>query len=422
MDSAPSLPYTHRFQIGAFRCQVHDGGGSRPDLNSPTGFAFSAIGLESAARLGYMARHDEVATGRSTGESNRALLTRCIGGMGNCLNGVVSGLVLSLLTDRAFFVEWNYPVSSCGINWDFGSAAASVRAALNAAPRQEFVDDCFVATELTRWLERCTISELQAHWPQPHIKIDTNCPLYKHLAMNPNLAPNLQALGLLRKPSFPLELKQSNAAVAMTPNDPYHPYSPGFLAYGAALRSFFGIAPDLYAEVIKLIDAIPRGALLIGIQIRLGGAVNGKPNDPVFLPDGMIEDVLRCAQTLGGLLQLSYQHSAKTMTGAPLAFFLASDSERVTESARKRFGSRLVVSAGVPMHGHAGQGLPKALIDEWMLVLSDALVVTPGSTFGATAAMLNGRLPYYVSWGDKKCRVTDMAAPPPRYQTIFPAF
>lgn len=67
-------------------------------------------------------------------------------------------------------------------------------------------------------------------------------------------------------------------------------------------------------------------------------------------------------------------------------------------------------------------GLTKTLVDSWMLALTDALVVTPGSTFGAVAAMINGRLPYYVDWSSRQCRLTDLVQPPTRYQTNFPAF
>jgi hypothetical protein len=67
-------------------------------------------------------------------------------------------------------------------------------------------------------------------------------------------------------------------------------------------------------------------------------------------------------------------------------------------------------------------GLEKTLVDNWMMVLSDVLVVTPGSTFGATPSMVNGRLPFYVDWDSKVCRLTDLNSPPFRYQTKFPAF
>jgi hypothetical protein len=60
-----------------------------------------------------------------------------------------------------------------------------------------------------------------------------------------------------------------------------------------------------------------------------------------------------------------------------------------------------VLSNGVPWHGTSGQGLSKTLIDQWMMIISDAVVVTAGSTFGANAAMLNGRLPFYVTWNDR---------------------
>jgi hypothetical protein len=57
-----------------------------------------------------------------------------------------------------------------------------------------------------RVLERATVSDLQAMFPSTHHILTTNCPLYKHLAINPNLQPRLAALGLLNAQPLPLPL------------------------------------------------------------------------------------------------------------------------------------------------------------------------------------------------------------------------
>ena len=67
-------------------------------------------------------------------------------------------------------------------------------------------------------------------------------------------------------------------------------------------------------------------------------------------------------------------------------------------------------------------GLQKTLVDQLMLSFCDALIVTPGSTFGSTAAFLAGMIPYYVDFSTRECRVTDLFHPPSRLTDPASAF
>ena len=103
-------------------------------------------------------------------------------------------------------------------------------------------------------------------------------------------------------------------------------------------------------------------------------------------------------------------------------FYIASDSADTVASGRKALGNFVISSEGEAIHAVSGTGREKTLIDEWALVFSDALLVTPGSTFGSAAAMIHARRPFYVDWDNRECKQTDLEHPPFRYETKYTAF
>lgn len=253
----PSTKYTHRFQFGAKRCLVEDDGTNIKPSDSLEG-QISGFGVLTSARKAYTEHHKAMASGKVAG---RTILIRCVGGMGNCLNGVSTGLLIALLTNRAIFVDWNYPFKSCHINWNFNSAAESLKAQMASAKAYNYIDDCFDPTEVTRKLEKMTLKELDEFFSGPHVLLATNCPLYKHLASNPNLQPNLESLGLLRPQALALELLTTKDSTTIAgPDVRFSPFTPSYLAHGSVLRTFVGVTPMLMTEINRMRDSLPPGA------------------------------------------------------------------------------------------------------------------------------------------------------------------
>lgn len=195
-------------------------------------------GINTTALEQYVQLHQQISKVKTSGN---ILIAHCVGGLGNCLNGIVTGLLIALLTNRAFYVEWNFPIESCYINWNLKN---SVWAGVSDYTIHDYLDLCFQPNDITRLLENSDIETLRSHFSAEKILLRTNCPLYKHIALSSKLKSSLNKLGLLNPMGnfgTTSDLGEKNLADKLTP---------GFLVYGSILRTFFSLTDALFQNFL----------------------------------------------------------------------------------------------------------------------------------------------------------------------------
>jgi hypothetical protein len=389
----------------------------RPDSRSPHGC--SELRLLPAALQDYVRFHEtavRAAIQSSSGPPPRTLLISTVGGVGNQLNGIASALLLAILTRRVLFVDWplgfQRELPPCFIQWDWTSAPP----AWQALQRESFaaVDDCFVATDLTRRLER---ESLDAIFAAPHLSLRTNCPLYKHIASNAHYEDVVRAL----------ISRGGGGGGGGVLDETDTRITAGFAAYGLLLRSFLGLGRDAWTEAGVVMEQLDRERPVVGLQIRVGGSRDGWV-DPPFFPEDKVEAFFRCANKVAAFLDPEERMNVtKGGSASEPLVFLSTDSVPTWRAARAFFGAERVISSpGQVQHTERSSRestdhFRKAAVDLWVLARrSRELIVTPGSTFGGAAAQMSGRVPYYVSF-EGHCLLTDLHNPPFRWGTKFPA-
>ena len=366
-------------------------------------FIKEGVGLKPSAIASYSMLHYEISN--KLRSPNNFIYTACIGGFGNCLHGVVTALMIGLLTNRALLVDWKFPVKSCFIDWDFDK---SILIPENITTQFGYYDTCFDATDDTKRFESMKWNEFKDYFgglsSGDPFKFLTNCPIFKYFAKNPHIQSKLNELGIL-DPLVSSKFSQSVLAESQTG------LTPGFLAFGSILRSFFSLDFVNFFKFKKMIKPIGDN-LYIGLHIRMGGSYTKGYTDPVYTPPEVLPDIWKCAKQV-----------ANYLASPRVYFFVCSDGDEIVKEAKKVLGEEFVLTSdGESFHAESGQGLDKTVIDFWALSNADVLIVTPGSTFGSTAAMVHGRRPFYVDYNTHECKLTDLNNPPLRYQTKFPAY
>ena len=376
--------------------------------------------------------------------SRSLLLLRPIGGLGNHIYGLLSGLLISILTNRLFFIDWSGwepHLRPCFMQWDWSSAPPELRererkreGELHALPSPiSLLDTCFDINDKKRLsLSRTSLSLSLGVPDTDDIVLHTNCPLFLSLSDNPLYRSTL--LSLL--PSSPL------------PDVPL-----GLQVAHVLLSTYLGVGEREWVELSEVKKKLreiemerkrkqankerekerenekerkrEREIPLLGAHIREGHMCD---YDGEFLPSSSLDSYISCIQSLS--LSPSPASSPSLSSSPPLSssssplstapIFIATDSERATSRLLSSFSSISLTSQGAPYHSflvaeHGDRShLQKAVVDLFSLSLSSLLFITPGSTFGVIASILGGVWEQrYV--GDKgECLVVNLSLPPKR--------
>ena len=176
-------------------------------------------------------------------------------------------------------------------------------------------------------------------------------------------------------------------------------------------------------QVHKLIEQLLPEEPLIGIQLRMGSG-GGFKDDAPFTDPAMVPNIWQCAKSLTAFPNPVAPEFVTTALSANISarYFLSTDSTELVPEARKVFGDSLLTSDGTAEHSSATNSNAKTFVDFFVLCLCDNLFVTPGSSYGAVAALAAAVVPHYLgNTGEElgQCKLTNFTAPPGRRD--FPA-
>ncbi len=304
-----------------------------------------------------------------------------VGGYADRLKGLANALLLAMLLDRALLVHWPVPgalpaaLPPAGIDWrPEGAAGLDRLLPWNATLAWDRVMqdgpvpfvNAIDSERLDGLLPALRTEDIEARWfhGQPLVALASNVFFYEALLANPRLAEKARVLGLRTE---------------------------RFLSrhFGEFFRLCFGdplaaaatpVAVHAAPFVAAFRDAAAQGRRVLGIQIRTGG--DGAWDDPCFLRMEEAEAFFRQALTL------------EAPGKPPAQWFLETDSERLKDEARRRFGRRILTTDWPVSHidRSADRGLrdmERVIAKHLLLAACDALLVGAGG-FGRTAAWLGG--------------------------------
>uniref|UniRef100_A0A6U4MTQ1 Uncharacterized protein n=2 Tax=Hemiselmis andersenii TaxID=464988 RepID=A0A6U4MTQ1_HEMAN len=323
------------------------------------------------------------------------------GGLANTFNGLLSGAVHGLLSDRRFAFEsiYNGVFRSDELGWDIQKIPMQGFPSIGGAKKQDMVDWCYTIKSepgiILSTLDPANGVDLP-YATGPSVFYRTNCPLYKHWSRNPKLEGKFLELGLITKESK-------------------LPYS---FQIAHHMTRFIAQPQDDVAKLVRETFENERtnGVALVGVQIRMGGAVIGDRVE--FGPHDMKwnKHFLTCAQNVSKLIK----------DGRPVKYYISADRMDTHKLAADILGVENIVSqAKQPKHTDRGNhqretAMLAALDSIYMGMYVEELVTTPGSTFGALAAIAMGRNPHHVEVdeGPKQfeCRMTNLLNAPNRYR------
>jgi len=158
-----------------------------------------------------------------------------------------------------------------------------------------------------------------------------------------------------------------------------------------------------------------KGSAIVGVQVRMGGGAIGDKVE--FGPSDMqwAKHFMTCAMNVSKLIT----------DGRPVKYYISADNMKTHNLAVEMLGADNIISRPKqPKHtdrGNSGRdSTSQAALDSiFMGMYIDQLVFTPGSTFGALAAIASGRVPHHVELeeGPKQyqCVQTDLLHAPNRY-------
>jgi len=171
----------------------------------------------------------------------------------------------------------------------------------------------------------------------------------------------------------------------------------GFQAAHQLARMLLQPSDSVRAQVLKVFEhSMVQGYAIVGVQIRVAGDEIGD-SGYLFGPAtmGWPKHFFSCAKKIGeGIASQSHRQ---------VKYYVSTDNMRVHEDANQFFGQENVLR-GLGTVLHTGKqadvtkdGHVRAAMDSlYMGQYADALVITPGSTFGLLAAISSGRKPYHV--------------------------
>lgn len=303
-------------------------------------------------------------------------------GYGNRLGGITSLLFLSILTQRAFLIEWdqagvpldNYLLPN-GVEWNYSTENLKDLGTRRhywgkkddsnkRKKRNDVLMQWRVKTDFLTWLQQ---ADLQAYLDHPVEKVVANWYFAENLWENPFLEKNALELGISNERSK-------------------------YSLIGCAFDFLFQKSRELETRLdaerhsLSLASQVPK----IGLQIRMGDVSFGRRS----LQNNNIDykAFFGCAQAIGEALARQRPDTIKKH----VKWFLATDDNKVKEYARENYPLNVVTLNITPQHikslktrdSESTEGTLGVLMDHFLLSECDFLILSPRSTFGTSAAGL----------------------------------
>ena len=314
-------------------------------------------------------------------------------GYGNRLGGIASLLFLSILTQRAFLIEWNQagvPLDNFllpkGIEWNYSTENLkdlSTRRqywgkrddSKKRKKRNDMLMPWSVKTDFVAWLQQ---ADLQAYLDHPVEKVVANWYFAETLWENPFLEKNVLELGISNERSE-------------------------YSLIGCAFDFLFQKSRELEIRLdaarrsLSLGSQVPR----LGLQIRMGDVSFGKGS----LRNNNIDyrTFFACAQSIGEALARQRKDTIKKH----VKWFLATDDLKIKQYALENYPLNVVTLNITPQHikslktgdSESIEGTFGVIMDHFLLSECDFLVLSR-SSFGKTAAGLFFHSEETIAYGD----------------------
>jgi hypothetical protein len=281
------------------------------------------------------------------------------GGLGNVINGLISSLLVSVLTERALLTSQNQ--GSMVFDFFLSRSWENYEHLIKSLSSFDDSNYCFFKEESVKKFET---EDLNSIFGKQSFRWTTNCPLFHWIARNPKYTEKIKKLGMVPE----------NATVKE-----YGYYVAVFLS-----KCLLHKLREPYNTLIeKKIREDFSQSFVVGLQIRTGYLDNG---DQRFLSSQQIEAIWNCSETLS--------------KGNDTKFFVASDNPDVINYANSKFKDKLIKVEGPLEHvrGHkVGDGLARAVVEMKLLGYCDEIIITSASTFGSSAVLLAGKVPLWIN-------------------------
>ncbi|KAI5478721.1 putative glycosyltransferase [Pseudohyphozyma bogoriensis] len=322
------------------------------------------------------------------------------GGVADRLLGTVSSFALSLLTDRAFFVSWEFPVpfdlvfDSPHIDW---STPYHVEESNNVNPfykDQHLANGPWVANTYNQFIPEIdkTHQDLFENkwWNHPWVEYAGNRGMVLRMFRQAYSARSLYLLGLNPDSAYSC-LTDYLIRPKLDVNNFISQYT-----------SFFQL-PSIYT---------------ISIQIRTGDASMHKADVELENTVEKYQHYFRCADQIA---------STRARRDQKVVYYLLSDSEHLKADALARYPDKVVVSglgASHPLEDDGTQkeafttadGMQDAIAESWIQESADFMIITMRSGFGKIQSFRRGQdgttisLPRNGLWsGNDDMHVTDLS-------------
>lgn len=301
-------------------------------------------------------------------------------GYGNRLDGITSLLFLSILTKRAFLIEWNvneelpleFYLTPKSIAWNYSLkelGKLNTRRHLWAKrikPRTNRTDVLKIADtkkEFTAWVQK---TNFQTYFDRPIEKVVGTWYFAEHLWKNKFLKESALELGI--------SSDRFNRSLV-----------------GCAFDFLFQKSPELQArlDAAKISLDLTRRAPKLGLHIRMGDMSMGM--GPTY-NDVNYKDFFGCAHALSQALA---RLNPGVFKENDVRWFLATDDTEVKKYALKNYAVNVVTQTITPQHikglhnlkhSESAESMFDIIVDHFLLSECDFLILSDTSTFGRTAA------------------------------------
>jgi len=291
-------------------------------------------------------------------------------GLGNQIQAFTSALLLAILTDRGFLVDWP------NIDPHDIVYAGNNKSELAGLPQIEqlfrvpgFDWDFWRVTErIPRHLLTKQVALVEVSNRYPDV-------MEKFMCEDLNEAIPMRILNM----------KAWDTYVPLLMLNPH---------YAGAVLSTFGISPfrALSNFALRPVETIEQNAANFAAQHFQGKFVIGIQLRSFFMHKSQMSVFWKCAKLL------AYVNTEQT--GKQVVFFLATDNHVVRGMARKVLGADFLVHTRDDVTRASPDGIKSALLDLILLERADELINTAGSSFGRVAAARSGRLAHIVTTSD----------------------
>ena len=303
-------------------------------------------------------------------------------GYGNRLDGIASLLLLSILTKRAFLIEWNdheelpleFYLTPKNIAWNYSVKNLAetlgtrrhfwgLKRVKSRTNRTDVLRIADTKAEFTAWFQK---TNFQTYFDHPIEKVVGMWYFAEELWKNKFFKESALELGI----------------------------SSGRFKYslvGCAFDFLFQKSPELQArlDATKKALGLTRQAPKIGLHVRMGDISMGKS---LQYNDINYKDFFDCAHALSKALA---QQNPGVFKENDIIWFLATDDAEVKKYALQKYAANVVTQMITPKHilglyklkhSESVEEMFNIIVDHFLLSECDFLVLSNTSTFGRTAA------------------------------------